>query len=235
MQKSVLKMRVSLFLLSLIFILTGCGAEAVVQHNSECATVSAHPSIVKKPLSEFVSMYPDALSEEDLILQELNGEVSSQFVELYDSDKIAITNINPGYTKLSLDVMTPKDVRDVVISLRYNTGEIVSLYISLIPESQLVRASVDMPANAESVQLLSFDYSETNVNVLNVYDLGTRDCKKYKRKSNNTIAFECENTRVLLLSEYGVILDDVTLDGSGTFTTAHAVTRIVEVEENNGS
>ena len=191
MQKSVLSMRVNLFLLSLIFILTGCGAEAVVQHNSECTTVSAHPSVVKKPLSEFVSLYPDALSEEDLILQELNDEVSSQFVELYDSDKIAITNIKPGYTKLSLDVMTPKDTRDVVISLRYNTGEIVSLYISLIPENQLVRTSVDMPANAESVQLLSFDYSDTNVNVLNVYDLGTRDCKKYKRKSNNTCGCIC--------------------------------------------
>lgn len=230
-----IRIRFSLIVLIIFIIsLVGCSNQTSIKRNLLYTDCQADHLSRETPLTDFFDLYPETVSYNEILLGYLTESItpSNEFIELYDGE-LAVTNLTPQYSKLYFSVLTQEDAKDVEVTLQYDTGVKESIVIPLVRKNNLVRVSVNLPENAKSVQLVGYTMQETKIAVGECYDLSDANQKKFERVSNNTIKFNCDETHFLIYDKYGDIVDDVTLNGHGTFVTANAAAMLLEVKNDS--
>lgn len=206
-------------------------ATAVSHMSNICSRVSTAST---KYISDYVSLYPKStLSNTDKILKQLQqGSLLGGIDETVDLDAkdLTIVNIEPKSEKMTCDLMLPYNAKSVEIIFHFDTGDDVKITIPYLVANTLSFVSVDLPAKASKVRVRSYTYDEVALDLGDSIDL--KDNSNFKMLSNNTLSFNTkEETRFLIFSEYGIILDDVTLSGKGTTVIANGAAFLRKLEE----
>lgn len=213
--------------------LSGCTTDAIaVSHMSNiCNYVDVNST---KYISDYVSLYPEnTISDTEKILKQLQqGSMLGGLDETIDLDAkdLTIVNIEPKSEKMTCDLMLPYNAKSVKIIFHFDTGDDVKVTIPYLVANNLSFVSVDLPANASKVRVRSYSYDEVALNIGDSIDL--KNNSDFKMLSNNTLSFATkEETRFLVFSKYGIILDDVTLCGKGTTVIANGAAFLRKLEE----
>lgn len=225
---------ITLLLISTLF-LCGCSTnDAVVTHHllncsEEEDTTNASST---KSLTKFVDLYPKSSKSEAEILSSLLNDDS---IELLDYDSIdievgvlSVNNITPQYNKLNFSVMTTCDASSLRLYFKFDTGDIESVTLDVVPSGILISSSINLPEKAKKVKLLDFTYTPATIILEKTYEID--ECNEFKHLSNNTISFNCDAGRYLVTTQYGKILDDLELSGKGSVVTANGATHIVKIK-----
>lgn len=226
--------KIIILCMSATLLLTGCGNKTEVsRHLIDSKTQYTCSYKPKKTLTELTALNPkDTRSRAEKILERLDSGIDADLgapTVNFDIGDFSFTKIEPKCNNITFYLCSFCDAKDVQIVFYFDKGENSCITVPVAPAGQVMLLSARMPKDAKKVGIKGLTFAPCTVKYLNS-KIYLKDNKLgYELESNNTLHFDThERTRFFVLDNYGIILDDVTLYGSGDFVTGNGAAALQE-------